>query len=289
MKCGYYWILNPPLKRIVDNEHKIPSLEISVRFKANEYKVSILTNEENRPQVIKLVIPGLAKEEIPKDLLPFMQSVREHMLTALRLSFDPHVSLFDLHVWSFCTDDKTPSINVEVDWRYNPQFNADLTHNVFAHSFAHREQFRLFSNGTNEGIPIQYRFLSMYKLIEMQFRRRGKWSNEKLCELARRFEMNFRRKGVTGDPVKEIHACRDKCVHVRTGKKREALGVSELNHKEVLSVMKVLPVMAKMGAEILKELTGSRVVVQPVDREELWEHEAARLSPPPQITKQLPP
>jgi hypothetical protein len=72
---------------------------------------------------------------------------------------------------SFCTDDKTPSINVELDWRYNPQFNGDFIRNVFVRSLAYREQFRLFSNGTNEGIPIQYRFPPKYKLIEMQFRR----------------------------------------------------------------------------------------------------------------------
>ncbi len=54
---------------------------------------------------------------------------------------------------------------------HSVKVNGDLIRNAFVHSLAHREQFRLFGNGTNEGIPIQYRFPPMYKLIEMQFRR----------------------------------------------------------------------------------------------------------------------
>ena len=62
-------------------------------------------------------------------------------------------------------------------------FTPETVTNLFARSLNHREEFRLYSNGVNEGIPAQYRFLSFYKLLEMQCRRKGKWNNTKLREL----------------------------------------------------------------------------------------------------------
>ena len=132
---------------------------------------------------------------------------------------------------------------------------------MFGHSFPFREQFRLFSDGTNEEIPPQYRFLSLYKLIEMQFRRQGKWKNKELTELLSHFAEDFRQIGLNRDPLKEIHFWRDKCVHVRTGKHREILGVSELNHKQFVSLTKILPVVAKIGGKILATLTNGNVLV----------------------------
>jgi hypothetical protein len=108
----------------------------------------------------------------------------------------------------------------------------------------------------------------------MEFRNKGKWKRDELRKFVSRFEPDFWFKGISGDPVKAIHDCRDKCAHIRTGRNREMLGVSELNHKETLFVMKILPVMTKMAAEILKEKTAGEIVFQPVDREELWADQA---------------
>lgn len=278
MKCGYYWIVNPLPSRILEDGNRIVAVEMAIRFKGTEYKVFLFNTDEGRPELIKLLLTGLPSENIPPELLPFMQAAKEHMLTTLRLSYDSSLTLADFSVWSFSEDDARPRINLQTETHMMPHFNADLTQNVFVHSFPHREQFRLFSNGLNEGIPPQYRFLSLYKLIEMQFRRRGEWNQSKLRTLASRFAPDFQQKGITADPIKTIHSWRDKCAHVRTGKKKESFGVSELNHTQLVSLMKILPIMSKMGAEVLREITNNNVVLHPVDRQKLWEDQIAHQS-----------
>jgi hypothetical protein len=273
MKCGYYWIINPPPDRLTDDGNRVPFVDVTIEFNGNEHKAVVFTNDVGRPELIKALLTGLPSKEIPGEFLPFLQSIKEHMLTALRLAYDENIALWDMSMWSFAEDDKTPTLNVAVKLPGRLVTPEAIT-NLFAQSLSHREQFRLYSNGVNEGIPAQYRFLSFYKLIEMQFRRRGKWNGGKLREFVQRFAADFRQKGITKDPISEMHTYRDKCAHIRSGKGPDSLGVSELNHKELVSLLRILPVMAKLGAEILRQLTNGNVVIQPVDRQDLWEAQA---------------
>jgi len=277
MKCGYYWIINPPPNQVTDDGNRIPAVDVTIECNGTEHKALVFTNSSGRPELIKALLTGLPSQEIPEDCLPFLQSIKEHMLTALRLAYDENISAWDFSMWSFAEDDKTPSLNVAVKLPSRP-VTPDVISNLFAQSLNFREQFRLYSNGVNEGIPAQYRFLSLYKLIEMQFRRKGKWNQSKLRELVQQFDSDFRQKGIKNDPIAAIHAYRDKCAHITSGKRRDSIGVSELNHKELVSVLTILPVVARIGAEILRQLTEGKVVIQPPDKQELWD---ARLKDSP--------
>src|SRR5437667_11958936 len=124
MKCGYYWIANPLPSRIVENGSHIPVLQLPIRFKNTEYNVSVFNNNEGRPELIKMTLTGLSSEEIPADFLPFLQTVKEHMLTTLKLSYDSSFVLADLNFSTFSQDDKDPSISVELAWHLIPHFNA---------------------------------------------------------------------------------------------------------------------------------------------------------------------
>src|SRR6266404_7059877 len=210
MQCSYYWMLNPLPKRITDNESRTPSLEHRIKYKGKEYKIAILSDDHGRPECIRLVIPDLPEKEIPEDLLPFMQLVREHMVTVLRLSYDPRVSLFDIHFWTFQGDGSSPRADVEMESHYKPVFDPAAVRACFAASINHREELRLLSNGANYDIPVQYRFLSLYKLIEKKFRHNGKWKQDELRKFVSKFEPDFRLKGINGNPLKAIHECRDK-------------------------------------------------------------------------------
>ena len=96
----------------------------------------------------------------------------------------------------------------------------------------------------------------------MRFKKRGQWQ-QGFSELIEAFRVEFEQKQLSGDPISLIHGLRDKCAHIRTGSKRELLGVSELNHKQLVTVLKVLPIMIEMGAKILGDLTENRVAIRP--------------------------
>jgi len=134
MQCSYYWVLDPIPERITDNESRVPSLENRVNYNGKKYKIAILSDDHGRPELIRLVIPKLTETEIPEDLLPFIQSVREHMVTALRLGYNPSVSLFDFHCRTFQPDGGSPRVDVEMKWYYNPIFDPNTVRDLFAAS-----------------------------------------------------------------------------------------------------------------------------------------------------------
>jgi hypothetical protein len=273
MQCFYYWALDLPTRRITDKEHRVPVFEVQVKYKDRAHKVAVFADQNGRVELLRLTLVGLQNERIPDELLPFIQSIREHMLTTLRLAYDARARLFDYHFWAFKPDGESPTTDLAIDFNLQPHLRGELMRNVFTNSFNHREEFRLFNDGTNEGIPPQYRFLSLYKLLEIRFRKKGEWQSE-FSDYMSRFKSQFDEKQLSSDPISLIHALRDKCAHIKTGKKRELLGVSELNHKELVIVLKVLPIMAEIGADILQTLTEQRVIIRHNDKAARWDEVA---------------
>ena len=273
MLCFYYWVLEPPSSRITDRDERAPVFEVTIKSEERDYKVALFLAETGRPEFVRMTIPGLEGERVPDDMEPFIRSIGEHMLTTLRLGYDESARFFPFNLWNFKADGKTSTTDVAIQLNVPRTLNADLLQNLFTNSLNHREEFRLFNNGTNEGIPPQYRFLSLYKLLEMKFKKQGEWVDE-VSNFVAGFKTQFEEKGLHQNPVPMIHRLRDKCAHVRTGRKREVLGVSELNHKELVIVLKVLPIMAEMGAQILGDLTENRIAIRPADKDALWEKQA---------------
>ena len=58
---------------------------------------------------------------------------------------------------------------------------------------------------------------------------------------------------------------RDKCAHKKTGSKDEVFGVTHLQHKEVATVQKTMPIMADICIEILNEQTNGNFVISRED------------------------
>jgi hypothetical protein len=275
MRCFFYWILEPPPERITDKNGRTLAYEVTVNYNDRAHQVALFTNEAGQPEFVRLTLQGIEQESLPEELLPFIQSMREHVLTTLHLGYDQRAQYFPIHFWNFQSDRRGSTTDVRLTLHGMRAADADLLRNVFTSTINYREHFRLYSNGTNEGIPQQYRFLSLYKLLEMQYRKGGDWS-PLFRSFVDSFNKRFSEKGIDRDFVGLLHRYRDKCAHVRTGKKHQLLGVSELNHKELVALEKLLPIMAEMGASILTELTRGSVTVKPMDRDAEWKHEAER-------------
>jgi hypothetical protein len=123
----------------------------------------------------------------------------------------------------------------------------------------------------NQAIPPEYRFLSLYKLLEMQFRRRGEWNEAKLQKYLLPLAPEFAQRGFKETPLQLLHEVRDKCAHVRTGKRREVLGVSELNHRQLVRVLKILPILGKACAAVLHDASSGQVTITTVDENDNWQ------------------
>src|SRR5262249_8020518 len=70
------------------------------------------------------------------------------------------------------------------------QLNYENVRSSFVSGFPLRNELKLLSDGVNQRIPVQFRMLSLYKLLELRFKVRGKWTAA-YGTFVRRFEDEY--------------------------------------------------------------------------------------------------
>jgi len=249
--CYYYLIVEPLLPEYHDESTVEPASYAIVKTKSKEYKVSFFANN-NQLCMIRIDIPNVPSEIIPEEDLEPIQTMKEHILSVLRLTYDHNVSLFPRPMWNFRKLGQTPSFHVKIDEMINPNFDLHVENirNVFATTFPIRVQIKLFSDSQDKRLPLQYRYLSLYKLLELEFKKRGKWTNE-FQNFINRFEDDFKSLGKDKKLANYVHELRDKCSHIKS--KKDILGVTQLSNRDMLEVHRFLPLMTKICLNMINE------------------------------------
>ena len=55
MKCGIYWIINPPPNEMKDNGNRVPAVDMTIKFKGDEHKALVFTDEAGGPELTPIV------------------------------------------------------------------------------------------------------------------------------------------------------------------------------------------------------------------------------------------
>ena len=246
----YYWLFEPVPNDLIDNPNRLPVFKLPVKYLNTEYEFALLCGESGLPELARVRIPNLTEDKIPENVLPLLQGLKEHLLSTLRLTFRQDIYLFPIAVWSFFDKD-----NYELNLRIEPPddvvLGAEITKNLFSASLGHREELRLLVDGNDSRLPIQYRILSFYKLIEHEFKSNGQWKIEELDTFLSTYSSQFNELGFTIQPAKVLHIIRDKCAHIKTGAKKEARGLTHLNHKETALADRLLPLLRVICTDIV--------------------------------------
>lgn len=251
--CLYYWLIAPLRGGLEDTPEREPAFTLPIHtIDKNEYEVALYCDAHGQPEFARLEIPKLQDKVIPEPMLPLIQSIREHLLSALRLTFKSDVMFAQPStVWAFIEGDGIREVKLVIqefgEHIYDPQKTKDL----FVHTFNIRELIRLFVDGVDTRIPLPYRFLSLYKILENRFRKQSRWDNEALADLLQPHAENFIKLGFRGTPASALHGLRDRCAHIKTGK--DVLGVTHLNLKEAARVESVLPYLRAICAVVINE------------------------------------
>ncbi|MFI5072424.1 MAG: methylamine utilization protein MauJ [Terriglobales bacterium] len=220
-----------------------------------------MCDENNVPELARLTIPELLSESIPDEILPLLQIVKEHLISVLRLIYKQELNFLPIAIWSFFDAGAPYSFGIHLDSFEKHEFNADNIRNAFVHTMGIREEIRLLVDGLDERIPIQFRYLSFYKILEKRYKTGSKWKKKEFFELLNRFQEEFNKAGLHGKPDAILHSFRDKCAHVRTGKKKQVRGVTQLGHKELVEICKVLPVLRLICRDVVNELAEGKIVL----------------------------
>ena len=259
MICYYYWLVEPLRKTFQNTSEDTPIFEVPIKYICSkitdherECKVAVFVDETGLPFYVRLEIPQLEREEIPENLLPLIQTTKEHMLSVLRLTYHSNAGFFPRPFWAFVKDGTPFSIGLEfseVAGKFS--FDAERVRRVFIGSFGHRIDIKLLADGLDQHVPLQYRYLSLYKILERRFKTKGRWQKEALESFLTQFETDFKNIGVTKKPSSYVHELRDRCAHIKTN--REVEGVTHLNLQEAAKVETALPVIMKACINSINE------------------------------------
>jgi hypothetical protein len=251
--CYYYLIVEPLLNRYRDDADTKPTSTGLIKIKSKKYKISFFM-DGTRLSMIRIDIPDLPGKTIPEQDLESVHILREHIVSVLRLNYDSEASLFSHAMRVFREKGLGPILSIKLKQilKITPNL-APYIENIrdtLVVSFPLRVQTKLLSDAQDERLPLQYRYLSLYKLLEMECKREGRWKQE-FERLVNRSEAEFRNLGIKMKPVNYIHYLRDRCAHIKTN--REAYGVTQLSRKDMAEIRKFLPLMTSICTTSLNE------------------------------------
>lgn len=100
----------------------------------------------------------------------------------------------------------------------------------------------------DERIPIQYRFLSLYKFLEVRYRGdNGHWNFKDLQQICQAQLPGYDDLGIPRTFQAELKRLRDRCAHIRTGNgKRRQFGVTALNPEALTEVTRFMPLLREI-------------------------------------------
>ena len=251
--CLYYWLIAPLRGGLEDTPDRQPAFTLNVHALDDKvYEIGLYCDPQGQPEFARLAIPELQSEAIPEAVLPLIQSIQEHLLSTLRLTFKSDAMLAQPStVWSFIADGTPKQTKLVIQEFGGQTYDPNKTKDLFIHTFNVRELIRLFVDGVDTRIPLQYRFLSLYKVLENRFRKQSRWDHKALAAILEPHKISFERLGFHGTPASTLHDLRDRCAHIKTGK--DVLGVTHLNLKEAARVESILPYLRATCATVINE------------------------------------
>jgi len=253
MKVCFCYFLFEPLRSIYTFTDKLePTFSVPVRTAERECELALFS-EGNVPIYARVGMPGLVQEALSDQLMDMIQAVKEHLISMLRLTYSSETRVFPSNLWHYVEEGQPYDLGFAFSSIFSSRvFDPQKTRRLFVATFNHREDIRLLIDGLDPEIPLQYRYLSLYKILEQQFRTPTGLDESRLDLFLQPYEPIFRQAGIMQKPRNYVIQLRDSCAHIskRSGTSME-MGVTHLNRNKALAVEKILPILAKVCADRL--------------------------------------
>jgi hypothetical protein len=115
---------------------------------------------------------------------------------------------------------------------------ADDIRNVVVATMGHRHLIKLLADANTPSLPLQYRYLSLYKFLELEFRVARRWVG--LHNLLQPYDNDYKALNISTRPLQNlIHEMRDKCAHIKVGG-NDSLGIIGLDGPDAKIVVELL-------------------------------------------------
>jgi hypothetical protein len=221
--CYLYTLLSPPPEQFIDNRSVPPLLSIPVVLKdGRQWEIAIL-GTANEIRAVRVSIPETAGPTIdPEDYKRYLK-LRLFALDCIRINYDSSIEYFRngdnvLSIYNFLEPDIGPDVNLEIGRPLNPDFrvNNEGLRALLASPLEMRAVIHLLADGSDFRLPIQFRFLSLYKIIELHFKiTTNKTFNEFIEPFLERFQELDRTITTLAQLCKVLNKLRSRCAHIK--------------------------------------------------------------------------
>jgi hypothetical protein len=252
--CNKYYFIEP-IKNIYKDFGDRDILKININGESNRYTLAII-GDNGIPEMIRISIHGLRDaSDIPQERLDSVQQISNHMLAILRTSYDSQISFFKAQAWNFREEDQKPELNMRMELnRPNVPLSADYIESSFTSTWSNRYLINLLSEGLNERIPLYYRYLALYRILEMRFKKNSSW-DEEIYHLIDNFNEKFVELSISNMTlIGYIETTRNRCAHGKyIYKRNDELGITSLDYKALSDLKAFFPLMIEIIFKCINE------------------------------------
>jgi len=251
----HYLLLNPPPAQD-DMERAVSILNFQVPTSDGRQFIVSLLGQPHVVYCICVTIPN-SDGKLSVDDLARVTKINSHMLSTLRVAYDHGADVVRIgdgfiNACRITDQEFRTKLDILCSFPPNPDFrvNVENIKNTFNCGGQKQELIALVAEMGLPSLPMQYRFLALYKVLDLAsggvtgfshvVRRLVDHREQEFqaLQLSRRKFRNF------------IHEYRDKCAHIYTGNDR-ALGIVGLTSGDAEQVRKVLPLMRETVVEVI--------------------------------------
>lgn len=246
------WFNYTPLAPLIekysdDGSHDLFSIECDLDAEG-QYRVAAIGDHET-VQLIRVQTMNSDGDLTPRQARTVSQLI-DHMISVLRFTTDQHVE----KLWF---GQETMNFGSHGDINGNPKFGVSISlHSpsdyqtdfesvaaIYSRTVRDRSLFKLLGDSQHPALPLQYRYLSLYKMLEHEFRIGKKWPN--LRTALAHLDEEFRSLKISSRSLDNfIHDLRDRCAHIKIGNSGD-LGLTGLSTEDAEVVEKVIPLLMK--------------------------------------------
>jgi len=260
--CYRYFAIKPLKDHYIDDGHSAMfNLDIDGVF--HDYEIALL-GTNGTPDLLRIAVKNLPDENIPETALVGIQMLKEHFISIYHLNYDREIELSFFTVWNFIDECNPPALNFRIGFGVNKvEFNPEKFKNEFNNLWSERETIKLLTEGIDERLPLYYRYLSLYRILEMLYKNSGTWSSD-YKGLLSEFNKTYHTIKQTGRTLEAyIEIMRNRCAHGRfRNKKGNDKGLTQLDNRGLVELNKFMPLMLDIVSKAVnKKIEGLGLIV----------------------------
>jgi hypothetical protein len=243
MSIWYNYIVISPLKEQYDDDGSRDLFSIPVNIDGVGRFVASGVGSPNEIELIRITTID-SDGNLTHKQIESVQLIKAHVFAVLRATYNASINEFrvDQTFLSLGCKDVAgkPDFHVKIELRANrDKVNGTNIVNVFVATENIRHILILLGEAQDGGIPFHYRYLSIYKAFEAEFKPTGKWIelDDVFSEIKEQYEA---KRAVKRSLVNHFHELRDRRAHVLKGGKLGLLGLPDRDGQDVELLLPLL-------------------------------------------------